>query len=290
MILNGSPDWRKNALVLLLVLCAVLATPAMAKEMGPFNVTLRYAPQESTGTSVPTLMMGISDRPVKLSIADGRTIADPATIGDSTDDEDRVWPVRAASDVVAFADEVLVKNAEEWGIRVADEAPLHLSGTLLRFMVNESNKPVGAMYTADVRVGFRLQDDQGLLLWEGTAAGDASRYGKKRNQDNVNEVISDAIKEAYATALGDSALQNAWMGKSGPVAAAAAPSAPGLTPDEMLAELVKLKKQGFDTALLVDFVNQKSLAGSLTSDDMVKWKDEGMPQEVIQAAMKRSGA
>jgi len=52
--------------------------------------------------------------------------------------------VRAASDVVAFAAEVLVKNAEEWGIRVADEAPLHLSGTLLRFMVNESNKPADA--------------------------------------------------------------------------------------------------------------------------------------------------
>jgi len=71
-------------------------------------------------------------------------------------------------------------------------------------------------------------------------------------------------------------------------AASNAPAASGMTPDELLAELVKLKKQGFDTGLLLDFVNQKSLTGNLTSDDMVKWKKEGMPQEVIQAAMKRA--
>ena len=277
---------RTFALVLLL---ALAVSPATAKELGPLNITLRYAPQESTGSSVPTLMMGISDKPVKLSIADGRTIADPAAIGDSTDDDDRVWPVLATSDVIAWSNEVLVKNAGEWGIRVSDSAPLQAQGTLLRFMVNESNKPVGSMYTADVRVGFRLLDDQGRLLWEGTAAGEATRYGKSRNQDNVNEVLSDAIKQAYATALGDPALQNAWLGKSGPVAAASsAPAAPGMTPDDLLAELVKLKKQGFDTGLLVDFVNQKSLTGSLTADDMVKWKKEGMPQEVIQAALKRA--
>ena len=278
---------RNGRATLLVLLLALAVSPATAKELGPFNITLRYAPQESTGASVPTLMMGVSERPVKLSIADGRTIADPAAIGDSTDDDDRVWPVRAASDVVAWANEVLVKNAGEWGIRVADDAPLHAQGTLLRFMVNEGNKPVGSMYTADVRVGFRLLDASGQLLWEGTATGDATRYGKSRNQDNVNEVLSDAIKEAYATALGDPALQNAWLGKSEPMAASATPAAPGINPDELLAELVKLKKQGFDTGLLVDFVNQKSLTSSLTADDMVKWKKEGMSQEVIQAALKR---
>ncbi|HWM91837.1 MAG TPA: hypothetical protein VN493_13815 [Thermoanaerobaculia bacterium] len=285
MILNK----RTITLVLLLTLAV---SPAVAKELGPFNITLRYAPQESTGTSVPTLMMGISDLPVKISVSDGRTITDPAVIGDSTDDDDRVWPIRAANDVVAWSNEVLLKNAGEWGIRAAEDAPLRIDGTLLRFMANESNKAVGSMYTADVRVGLRLLDNQGRLLWEGTAAGDATRYGKSRSQDNANEVLSDAIKEAYATALGDPALQNAWLGKSGPVAtsssASSAPATPGVTPDEMLTELVKLKKQGFDTGLLVDFVNQKSLSSGLTSDDMVKWKKEGISQEVIQAAMKRA--
>ena len=94
------PNKRKAVLVLLL---ALGASPLAAKELGPFNITLRYAPQESVGTSVPTLMMGISDVPVRLSIEDGRTVTDPAVLGDSTDDEDRVWPIRAASDLLASA-------------------------------------------------------------------------------------------------------------------------------------------------------------------------------------------
>lgn len=276
---------RTTLLVLLLVLAV---SPLSAKDLGPFNITLRYAPQESVGTSVPTLTMGISDVPLRLSIGDARTITDPAVIGDSTDDDDRVWPIRAASDLVGWANEVLLKNAGEWGIRVSDSAPLQLQGTLMRFMVNESNKAVGSVYNADIQVGFRLLDAQGQTLWEGNAAGDATRYGKSRNEDNVNEVLSDAIKEAYATALGDPALQNAWLGKSGPVASTAVPAAAGITPDELLAELVKLKKQGFTPELLVDYVNQKSLTNSLTADDMVKWKKEGMPQDVIQAALKRA--
>ncbi|MES1244109.1 MAG: hypothetical protein ABUT39_21070 [Acidobacteriota bacterium] len=286
MIPTARPTVWKMSLILLFALAAL---PVAARELGPFNITLRYAPQESVGTSVPTLMLGVSDVPVRLSIEDGRTVADPAVIGDSTDDDDRVWPVRAASDLVGWANEVLLKNAGEWGIRVSDSAPLQLKGSILRFMVNESNKPVGSVYNADIRVAFRLLDSKGDLLWEGNAAGDATRYGKARNQDNVNEVLSDAIKEAYATALGDPALQNAWLGKSGPVASTPAPSpAARMTPDEILAELVKLKKQGFTTELLVDYVNQKSLAGGLTADDMVKWKKEGMPQDVIQAALKRA--
>ncbi len=282
---------RNRTTTLLSLLLALAVSPLAAKELGPFNITLRYSPQESVGTSVPTLTMGISDVPVRLSIEDGRTIADPAVIGDSTDDDDRVWPVRAANDLLGWANEVLLKNAGEWGIRVSDSAPLQLEGSLLRFMVNESNKAVGSVYNADIRVGFRLLDAKGQLLWEGTAAGDATRYGKSRVEENVNEVLSDAIKEAYATALGDPALQNAWLGKGGPAATATASSAPAaarMTPDELLAELVKLKKQGFSTELLVDYVNQKSLTGGLTADDMVKWKKEGMPQDVIQAALKRT--
>jgi hypothetical protein len=289
---------RNPITTLLSLLLALAVSPLAAKELGPFNVTLRYSPQESVGTSVPTLTMGISDIPVRLSIEDGRTITDPAVIGDSTDDDDRVWPIRAANDLLGWANEVLLKNAGEWGIRASDSAPLQLKGSLLRFMVNESNKAVGSVYNADIRVGFRLLDAKGQLLWEGTAAGDATRYGKSRVEENANEVLSDAIKEAYATALGDPALQNAWLGKGGPAvttasaastaSASSAPTAARMTPDELLAELVKLKKQGFTTELLVDYVNQKSLTGGLTADDMVKWKKEGMPQDVIQAALKRA--
>lgn len=271
----------------------LLAGAAAAKDLGPFKMTLRYMPQEGVGASTPTLAMGISDRPIKVSIADGRTVTDPVVIGESSDDDDRVWPVHAANDVVAWSNEVLQKNAADWGVRLAPDAPLALDGRLMRFNLVEKNQALGSTYNAEVQVAFKLANDQGQTLWEGTGSGDATRYGKSRSQENASEVLSDAIKEAYATVFADPALQNAWLGKTGPVASvasAAAPATPGLSPDELLAELVKLKKQGFTTDLLVDYVGQKRLSSTLTADDMVKWKNAGMPQEVIKAALGRAGS
>ena len=50
----------------------------------------------------------------------------------------------------------------------------------------------------------------GRELWEGSAAGDATRYGKKFSNDNVNEVLSDALIEAFAALLDHGGLQSAW--------------------------------------------------------------------------------
>lgn len=269
----------------------LLAGTVAAKDLGPFKMTLRYMPQESVGASTPTMAMGISEHPVKLSIVDGRTVTDPIVIGESSDDDDRVWPVHAANDVVAWADEALKKSAADWGVRLAPDAPLSLEGRLMRFNLVEKNQALGSTYNSEVQVAFQLKNDKGQTLWEGTGAGDATRYGKSRSQENASEILSDAIKEAYATVFADPALQNAWLGKTGPVASTApavAPATPGMSPDELLAELVKLKKQGFTTDLLVNYVDQKRLSSGLTADDMVKWKNAGMPQEVIKAALGRS--
>ena len=279
----------------ILALWALLAVVAEAKELGPFNVKLRYAPQESVGTNTPTLQAGISDRPVRIEMSEGRTVADLAVIGESTDDDDRVWPVRATSDPIAWSKEVLAKNAGDWGIRVDDAAPLTLAGKLTRFRVVESNKAVGSTYNAEAQFTFELRDSKGRLLWEGTGAGDATRYGRDRSEDNVNEVFSDATQEAFAAALAETKLQEAWLGKSDPISAPALSQAVSserkagdvLTPENLLAELVKLKKKGFDTDLLVGFVDQKGLSRSLSSDDLVAWKDAGMPEAVIKAALAK---
>ena len=285
----------------LLALMAAFAgmTNAQARDTaGPFEIALRFTPQESVASSTPNLGLGITDRPIKVVLEDGRAGADPAVIGESSDDDDKLWPVRATTPVVPWANDVLTKTANEWGIKTADNAPLTLAGKLTRFAVNESNKPVGSMYNADVKIAFALRDAKGAVLWEGTAGGDAARYGKSRSADNANEVLSDAVKSAYADLFGNPGLQDAWLGKSKPLAApvsaasaaAAAPTEPPVTPAALLTELVKLKKQGFDTDLLIDFVNKKTVSPALSADDMVKWKQAGMPPEVIKAALARGGA
>lgn len=288
---------RTPLLASTLALAALLGSSTSAveaKELGPFNVKLRYAPQESVGTNSPTLEAGISDRPVRLEMAEGRTVADLAVIGESTDDDDRVWPVRATNDPIAWAKEVLAKNAGDWGIRVDDGAPLTLAGKLTRFRVIESNKALGSTYNAEAQFSFQLRDRKGSVLWEGTGAGDATRYGRDRSEDNVNEVFSDATQEAFAAALAETKLQEAWLGKSGPIAAPATQAVSSerksgdvLTPEAMLDELVRLKKKGFDADLLVGFVDQKGLSRSLTSDDLLAWKNAGMPDAVIKAALAK---
>lgn len=286
----------RTLLASILALSALLGfAPAEAKELGPLNVQLRYAPQESVGTNTPTLQAGISDRPVRIEMAEGRTVTDLAVIGESTDDDDRVWPVRATNDPIAWSKEVLAKNAGDWGIRVDDGAPLTLAGKLTRFRVVESNKAVGSTYNAEAHFTFQLRDRKDQVLWEGTGAGDATRFGRDRSEDNVNEVLSDATQEAFAAALAETKLQEAWLGKSDPISAAPMSQAVSserkagdvLTPEAILDELVKLKKKGFDTDLLVGFVDQKGLSRSLSSDDLVAWKNAGIPDAVIKAALAK---
>jgi hypothetical protein len=271
---------------LLLLVVAV----AQAKDSSPFTVSLKYTPQESVGASSVLLAPGLGDRPVVLSLADGRPGSDPAVIGEDAND-DQVSPMRASNDPVAWANEVLKKNAADWGIRTAEKAPLTLAGKLVRLRALESRKAVGSTYTAEVQVSFTLKDARGGTLWEGVAAGDSTRYGRKHSEENVSEVLSDATKQAYANLFNNSGLQDAWAGKGKPVAAAAAapaaPASPAVSPAELLAELVKLKKQGFSTDLLVDYVNQKSLSRTLSADDMGKWKTAGMPDEVLKAALAK---
>lgn len=278
----------KSGLAIGLTLLAIAA--AEAADKGVFTMSLRYMPQESVGSSSTVLLPGITERPVNLSIADGRAGSDPAIIGDSSDDDDRVFPIRASNDVVAWADEALKKNVADWGIKVAADAPLNLAGKLTRLRIVESNKALGSTYTAETQVAFALTDSQGRTLWEGAASGNATRYGKSRSQENASEVLSDAFKDTLSSLFNDAGLQDAWLGKTKPVTttAAAAPSAPPVTPADLLADLVKLKKQGFTTDLLIDFVNQKSLSSALSADDLVNWKKEGMPQEVIKAALERA--
>ncbi len=108
----------------------------------------------------------------------------------------------------------------------------------------------------------------------------------------MNEVFSDATQEAYATVLAATKLQEAWLGKSDPIAGASttAPAhnaADVITPEAMLDELVTLQKKGFDADLLVGSVNQKGLSRSLSSDDLLAWKKAGIPDPVIQAALAK---
>jgi len=285
----------KTVRIALLVLAAALAGAAGAEAKNrshPFEIALRFIPGDGIASSTPELPSGVTDRPVRLTVTDGRS--DPADIGESSDDDDKMWPAHATNDVTSWAHDALQKTVTGWDVKLADNAPLSLTVKLTALKLEESNKAVGSTFHAEVKLAATLKNAKGGVLWDGTAFGDATRYGKSRSEENANEVLSDALIEAAADLIGNEDLQGAWAGNGSPHAAApssssaaTAPDAARVTPSALLAELVKLKKQGFDTDLLVDYVNKKTLTAALSSDDLVKWKQAGMPEAVIKAALER---
>ncbi len=273
--------WRWTLLTVVLA----AALPAAVRGEG-MKVTLRYSPQESTHATTPDLPPALLTGPVDVLFEDARPAADKDVIGEVVDD-DKTSPI-TSSGVADYAKKALFDNVAGWGIKLTPGAPRVLTVKLVRFFVSENPKAIGAMFGSEVRALVSYADHK-KVLWEGTATGSTHRYGKK-NEENVNEVLSDAIKEAYANALSDTGLAQALSGRAPAMAApAAATQAPeGIPPSQLLAELLDLQKQGFGTDLLVQYVNQKTLSAEMTAKDMGAWKKAGLPQEVIKAALARS--
>lgn len=236
------PSIRRACLALLVV---SLCTAAFAKDTNrELAVNLKFAPQESVESSSPTLPSQMLDRSVELRVEDGRRGTEPATIGEGTNDDDHVFAIRASSDVVEFIKSTLLSVSEQWALKSGANGERVLTIAVSRYFVTESNKAVGSMYSAEVKLAFRLADAKGKVLAEGVGAGEAHRYGRARSGDNCNEVLSDALKEAYAGVLSDSALQSAWTTGKGNAAAAAKSDE---SAEERLRKLDALYKKGLIT-------------------------------------------
>ena len=61
-----------------------------------------------------------------------------------------------------------------------------------------------------MKLAWALKNRSGKILAQGAASGSTHRYGRAHSEDNINEVLSDALKEAFANVLDDSKLQSAW--------------------------------------------------------------------------------
>jgi hypothetical protein len=274
--------WRWTLLTV--VLAAVLPAAVQGEGM---KVTLRYSPQESTHATTPDLPPSLLNGPVDVLFEDARPATDKDVIGEVVDDDKK--SAITASGVADYAKKALFDNVAGWGIKVTPGAPRVLTVKLVRFFVSENPKAIGAMFGSEVRALVSYADHK-KVLWEGTATGTTHRYGKK-NEENVNEVLSDAIKEAYANAFSDTGLAQALSGRAPAMAATppVATQAPeAIPPSQLLTELLDLQKQGFGTDLLVQYVNQKTLSAEMTAKDMGAWKKAGLSQEVIKAALARS--
>lgn len=229
-----------------LVVVLSLALAAFARDSRKeVTVNLKFSPQEGVAKNSPDIIPAALERSLAVRVEDGRT-GDAMEIGAGTNDDDQKFPIRASTDVLPYLDATLASVAGEWGVKSAAEPDRVLVLKLNRFFVDESNKAVGSVYTSEVKFTYALTDRAGKKLLEGAASGTATRYGRARSADNCNEVLSDALKDAFANVLGDSRVQEAWSSGRASTGGSGS-SAPQESVEERLRKLEDLFKKGLIT-------------------------------------------
>jgi hypothetical protein len=210
------------------------------------TINLKFVPQEGVQSNSPDLPSAMTERTFEIRVEDGRNVPNPLTIGQGTNDDDKSFPINAGSDVIAYVNDTLKQVSVGWGLTDADPKQRILIIRMTRFFVDESNKALGSVYTAEVKLAYVLTDAEGKRLSEGIGSGAAHRYGRSRSSDNCSEVLSDALKEAFADALSTSQLQTAWIsGKAS--ATSTSQSSPKESIEERLRKLDDLLKKGLIT-------------------------------------------
>lgn len=197
---------RSKVSILILTLLVACAAPGWAKKLNP-NVDLDFRPQQAVAGAEANVTPDMLKRPVTVRVKDLRPGDELSDIGTRTDDDDRKHTLHANQEVEPFIQATVEELLEEWGIRSEEGADLVLEISLVRFSVLETNQALGATYNATVRFAAELS---GAAEWSGGATGDATRYGKKFSNANVNEVLSDALLEALAALVSEEGLHEAW--------------------------------------------------------------------------------
>jgi len=236
----------RKASLIVLVIAALFPASLLARDTRKeLTVNLKFVPQEGVASNSADVPPAMLDHPFELRVEDARGDSDALTIGQGTNDDDKLFPIRASTDVRSYLQETLGQMAGEWGMKTGQGGDRVLTLRVTRYFVDESNKALGSVYSAEAKLAFILADGAGKSLAEGAASGEAHRYGRARSADNCNEVLSDALKEALANTLSDAGLQRAWV--SGRAAAGTSQVQPQESAEERLRKLDELLKKGLIT-------------------------------------------
>jgi uncharacterized lipoprotein YajG len=227
------------------LIAASIATAVFGRgNLKELTVPLKYLPQEGVHQTSADLPPGLLNQSVEIRIEDARKLDDPLVIGQGTGGDDKTFPIHADHDVIAFIQEMVTGISKEWTLKQEHPAARTLLLQVTRFYVDESNKALGSIYGTEVKFAFTLKDARGKTLAQGSGTGTAHRYGHAHSPENINEVLSDSLKEAYANVLADAELQKAWA--SGAASGAATTHAADSAEDR-LRKLDDLLKKGLIT-------------------------------------------
>lgn len=280
----------------------IIAVSMVAAAGDDLVIPLKFIPTTNPAKVYPTLREGISNKPVALVIDDVRQVKSRDLIGEGTGFKDDPFRIRYAGHLPSYLKKTLMDRFGTWGFQTDEHSSLVLALKLTRFNVNERHAFYGSLFTAEVQLPWTLMDRAGHVFASGTALGTGKTKGRWRNPINCEEVLADALQQAAVTVANDVKLQEAWLAavpqRAPEPVAVAAPVSPkppasiagrsAKTPAQLLADVNKLRKQQLGTRVLVDFVSKQTLAAAFSANDLVAWKKAGVPEPVMQAALKRA--
>jgi hypothetical protein len=219
--------------------------------------------------------------PLTLDVTDARNGVDLAVVGAQREKGDDVYLWRTAQPVGSAVQAMAVQVLDGWGVRVAPEAEYDLKLALTSYYVTEKSEMFGSTYVAEVRMKVALVDRAGGTLFAGEAAGTAKSPGVDARASMCNEALSVALRAALANALSSVTLETAK-----PRAAPAELGAGTVEGTALLAALQRLKVEGASDDALVAYVEAHRPASPLTVDEILSWKNAGIPDAAIKAATR----
>ena len=247
------------------------------------RVALKFVPTDAEEVLEKRGVVPAGGPPFEIAPAvDGR--ADARNLIGENRESSAVVPVRTADDVAAWVTKTLTETFRGWGTGSTVGAPLVLETEIVKLFVVEEHT-----YVAETTMKFTLRRREGGEIWAGTVGGVATRFGRSLKADNYNEVLSDALFSCYSKLWTDPGFRQAWSGKADGAAAGPAGAqraAQTLDPPVALKKLLELEEAGFEDETLVSWIRKVEFTRPLTPEDMLEWKEAGVSEAVIRAAME----
>jgi len=273
-----------------LVVAAFLFTTAVTAASKPVTLALKL-PKKSVEPA-PVMAPLLAAGPLAVTLVDARAAEDPAVIGAQRTKGQDVYLWRAVQPVAPAVEGFVTELLNGWSIRVAPDAELNLKLALMRYDVDERSDTFGSTYIAEIHFMVSLTDRAGTVLWTGEASGNAKRPGVDARAAMCNEALSYALVRALSQALSSVKLDTAAPAVNAPSAQAGAQApvvvAPPISiePEALFADVARLLAGGVTQDVLVAYIEQRKLTRPLTVDEILQWKNAGIPDAAIKAATR----
>jgi hypothetical protein len=273
----------------ILAVAAVLLAPAAMAASKPVTLALNLPKKsEKPAVAPPTMAPLFTDAPIAVVVEDARGAEDPAVVGGQRIKGVDVYTWKATQPVAPAVEAMVAQVLSGWSVRVAPNSEYTLRLALMKYYVNERSDTFGSTYLGEVHFMVSLTDRASGVLWTGEATGESKRAGVDARASMCNEALSYALSRALAQGLSSVKLEMAATAAPTAVAPALVPVTPQtvIEPAALLADLKRLLDGGVTPEVLVAYIEQRKLARPLSVDEILEWKNAGIPDAAIKAATR----